>query len=80
LVVLTGLFFLSLAVPRGWHEEAGPTTSETQRLLMRQRAASREKRSVPQVIIVRPAEPNSGELAMTVPPDVPWRPASRGST
>ncbi len=44
LMVLTGLFILSLAVPRGWHEDAGPSPSETQRLLARQRAVSRERR------------------------------------
>ena len=79
LMVLTGLFILSLAVPRGWHEDAGPSPSETQRLLARQREVSRERRAAPQVVVVRPAEPQSSELVMTVPAEVISTPSIRPS-
>ncbi len=79
LVVLTGLFFLSLAVPRGWHEAVGPSASDTQRLLARQRAAAREKPIFPQMVVVRPAEPNLGQPALAAPAEVTWHPTIRSA-
>ena len=79
LVVLTGLFFLSLAVPRGWHEAVGPSASDTQRLLARQRAAAREKPIFPQMVVVRPAEPNLGQPTLAASADVAWQPTIRST-
>src|SRR5262249_55132656 len=69
LLVLTGLFLLSLAVPRGWQDDSAPAN---QRPLARQRAQARHPDMSSSVAIVQPSATVFAAPTAATPSDADW--------